>query len=247
MGSTDAASTPLRPLREQLQWPGADPSPPAPGLSRSDLQWVYTHLVAPPTHFDCGTRCGPTNGGLPVCCGQETTVPVLYEQELAFLAERTKLWTRWQPLSWFDGSVDTTATEGEVLAFCKGVQHCERDNRSIVCRTFPFDPYTTNDGEILGLVYNRVLGERCWLHDRHGLIRGDFVRQNLAYWHLLFDRLPSEAQAFVRASAQLRRHHGRNHLPLLVLRPEGIFEAPTREGARPLRLVAPLEGAPFPP
>ena len=194
--------------------------------------------------FDCGTKCGPTNGGLPVCCGQETTVPVLYEQELAFLAERTKLWTAWQPLSWFDKSVDLGASDGQVMAFCKGVQHCERDNRSIVCRTFPFDPYTNATGEILGLVYNRVLGERCWLHDQHGRIRADFIAENLSYWHLLFDRLPTEADAFVHASVALRRHHGRNHLPLLVLRPEGIFDAPTRDGRRPLRFVASLELAP---
>ena len=217
---------------------GAEGAP--EGLSAADLAWVFENLTAPAVPFDCGTKCGPTNGGLPVCCGQEVTVPSLYPEELTFLAARTDLWTRWEPLSWFDSSVSTPTPEREVLAFCKGVQHCERDDRSIACRTFPFHPFTDRGGILLGLVYNQILGTRCWLHDRQSIISTGFVGQNLAYWQLVFERLPSEVPGFIEGSTRLRRLHARTRQPLLVLRRDGIYDAPTRDGARPLQLVAAL-------
>ncbi len=231
----------LPPLSEQLQWRRRARNGSGRSLTDEDVEWVYQTLHSPAVPFDCGTKCREHNGGIPFCCDHSVAVPVAYEPELRLLERRTDLWHRWVPISRMDQRMVDEVDPYNIHVVCKGVDHCERDNRSISCRIFPFYPLTTRSGEILGLVYNEVLDSRCWLHDRQRMIAASFVVENLTFWHFLFEHLPEERELFVGISTQLRRTHSTAGTKPQVLRPEGIFEAPTRDGEGPLRYLGPLE------
>ena len=50
-----------------------------------------------------------------------------------------------------------------VYAFCPGPGQCQRTKRSLVCRTFPFEPQVDKKGKVLGLVYINSGTENCIL------------------------------------------------------------------------------------
>ena len=90
-------------------------------------------------------------------------------------------------------------------AECKGAAACERENRSLACRAFPFFPYITREGEIVGLAYYWVFEDRCWVISNLDIVTADFVGECLAAYETIFAEDKLEYETNKDLSADMRR------------------------------------------
>ena len=60
---------------------------------------------------------------------------------------------------------------------CKGARFCERDNRTIACRGFPFYPYLTRERQFIGIGTYWVFEDRCWMMSNIEIVDREFVDQ----------------------------------------------------------------------
>jgi len=70
---------------------------PAFPLAPTNLAALYTGFDTPLADLDCGQKCAPYNGGIPVCCDIHHAVPTAYPGEWIHLRTRTDLWQVWHP------------------------------------------------------------------------------------------------------------------------------------------------------
>jgi hypothetical protein len=195
--------------------------------SRLDFPALYEILKAPVTAFDCGQLCAPANGGVPVCCEGEKVVPVLYKGEFKMLMERTGLWRPWVPADAHERRMQRDLADYQ-LAVCKGAAHCERDNRSLNCRTFPFAPYLDHDRVIAGLVYDYEAAEgKCPLVALPGVVTERYIHESLEFWSVVLTQDAAEADFQWQESEKLRRSFGRRGRTIPVLCAEGVRAYPT--------------------
>jgi hypothetical protein len=155
-----------------------------------DYARVYARFTAPVSRFDCGRRCAPHNEGMPVCCSADHAVPIVDKAEYALLKSRTDLWRDYVPKDAAGRKIVADMHASCEAVECKGVQFCERDNRSMACRAFPFFPYFTREKKLVGLAYYWDFEDRCWMlfavdeDERNGMIehsasiRRVFTRRN---------------------------------------------------------------------
>lgn len=192
-----------------------------------DFEALYKSFDAPITDFDCGQLCAPLNGGVPVCCKSEDVIPVLYVGEFKRLLERTQLWETFQPQNAHERRL--VADNGEYqLAVCKGVAHCERENRSLNCRSFPFLPYVDHDGAVQGLVYDYDSAEgKCPLVELPQVVTKRYISEALSFWSQILVKSPEEQRFYGDESAGLRRRFAREGTGVPVLVEDGIRHFPT--------------------
>ena len=88
---------------------------------------------------------------------------------------------------------------------CKGVAHCERDNRSMACRAFPFYPYITREGEFAGLAYYWSFEETCWVISNLSVVDKGFVDEFVRVHEYLMKVDTDELENFTAFSANMRR------------------------------------------
>ena len=189
-----------------------------PTKSRIDLyRRVYENFVAPVSRFDCGRRCAPHNGGTPVCCSTEHAVPILDKAEFALLKTRSDLWRPYKATDAEGRAIVADMHHECCAAECKGAAHCERENRTMACRAFPFFPYITRDNEIVGLAYYWVFEDRCWVMSHLEIVTRDFVRECLAAYEAIFAEDKLEYETNRDQSAAMRRVFTRwnRNIPLI--------------------------------
>jgi hypothetical protein len=194
----------------------------------AQIQELLDTLKVAVTDFDCGTLCAPTNGGIPVCCDKEQIVPVLYKTEYRELRSRSDLWRPYRPTTAQQRELKRDTRACDKVCECKGAAHCERDNRSIVCRTFPFEPYLDHDEEFAGLVYNYEFRHLCPLVEGRHAVRQDYVEQACDLWTKVFAWSEEEREFYLGHSQSLRRSFGQKRRRIPVLTPEGRRLMPTR-------------------
>jgi hypothetical protein len=188
-------------------------------FSKEELQHYYDLLDESLTAYDCGKLCSPANGGEPLCCSVENAVPMLYREEFVYLSVRSQLWQRWRPKSAADKKQKRDEeTPSIIFCECKGVKHCERENRSICCRTFPLEPYIDSDGDFVGLIFMREFRNSCPLMGRLGDIRQRVVDKHYEFWRLMFEKKIDEWELYKSTSRGWRISASRRKvaLPLLV-------------------------------
>jgi hypothetical protein len=214
---------------------------PGEHLSETQAAELLDLLEAPVTHFDCGQLCAPGNGGVPVCCHAASVVPVLYEAELRVLQRRSRLWRRYEPGDAKHRAMVQEARPGDAFCVCRGVEHCERGNRSLACRTFPFEPYLDRESRLVGLVYGEAFRDLCPLVAGFYPVRGDFVDQCLRLWERTFALSSAEREFYADHSRALRRSKGQRHQTVRVLTREGWREYPAgrRRSTSPSRKAHP--------
>ena len=196
----------------------------------SQIAELLETLTAPVTEFDCGTLCAPDNGGVPICCDKERIVPVLYTREYALLRKRSDLWRPFQPRTKQQRELGEDLRSCDRLCECKGVAHCERDNRSLACRTFPLEPYLDHDGELAGLVWNWDFDGTCPLVGSRHPVRADYIDQCLRMWEKAFGWSEDERQFYFEHSQTLRRSFGQKGRKIPVFTRQGRKRMPTRRG-----------------
>jgi hypothetical protein len=117
---------------------------------------------------------------------------------------------------------------------CKGARHCERDNRTIACRGFPFYPYLTRQKEFVGIGTYWVFEDRCWMMSNLEIVDRTFVEQFIATYEALFVKDHSEFTTYVDFSASARRVYSRwkREIPLLGRKGELLIVEPSTGNIR---------------
>lgn len=178
---------------------------------------IFKFFNANVMHADCGEQCAPLNGGVPVCCDTENAIPVMQKAEWKHLRTRSKMWRKYKPDNAHAQKVVDELADSCKAAECRGAHRCERDNRSLACRTFPFFPYFTKDGKILGLAHYWSFEDRCWVISNMGGVTQDFVDEFIKAYKILFKADAEERQVFVDYSANMRRVFSRKKRPIYVI------------------------------
>ena len=191
------------------------------GAQPEHFDEIYRSFRSPLSRFDCGRHCAPLNGGEPVCCTTQHAIPVVHKTEWQLLRARTDLWHLYRPADAHArrivGSLARTCTAIE----CKGAAFCERDNRTLACRAFPFAPYLTRERAFVGLAYYWIFEDRCWVISNLGIVDPGFVAECVAAYERLFAVDPEEFATYCGHSATMRRVFSRRRKPIPLLGRDG--------------------------
>jgi hypothetical protein len=194
-------------------------------ITPQDFAHVYAMFQAPISRFNCGQRCAPLNGGEPVCCSTDHAIPVVDRAEWRLLQPRTKLWHHYKPTDAAGRAVVADLGRNCIAVECKGARHCERDNRTLACRSFPFFPYVDRAGDFIGLSIHWTFVDRCWVISNFWVVDAEFRRQFIAAYEYLFEADPGEYETHKQYSATLRRIFSRQRQPIpLIARDGGCFK-----------------------
>jgi len=208
--------------------------------SEKSYKRIYDVFTAPISQtYDCGKFCAPLNNGSPVCCSTQHAVPIVTKAEWSVLKPRTEIWSKFKP---YDAAtrqiVKELPTDCKAVQ-CKGARFCERDNRTLACRAFPFFPYITKDREIIGVSVYWTFEDRCWVISNLQIADEQFVEQLLSAYEELFAQDQDEFDAFFAQSASMRRVFTRRNQIIPVLARKGeCFKVLPRSGGKvkPARL-----------
>ena len=212
--------------------------PPASQKSKikpADFASLYEGFNAPVSRFDCGRKCAPLNDGEPVCCSTQNAVPVVHKVEWDLLKTRTDLWSKFKPYDYATKKIVEELTPDCMAIHCKGARHCERDNRTIACRGFPFYPYLTRKKEFVGIGTYWVFEDRCWMMSHLEIVDRKFVEEFIATYEALFVKDKDEFDTYVTFSATARRTFSRwkREIPLLGRKGELLIVTPSTGEIRP--------------
>src|SRR5882757_886884 len=202
-------------------------------IAASDFADLYANFNASVSRFDCGRKCAPLNGGEPVCCSTQNAVPVVHKVEFDLLKSRTDLWSKFKPYDYATRQIVEELTNDCMAIHCKGARHCERDNRTIACRGFPFYPYITRQREFVGIGTYWVFEDRCWMMSNLEIVDAKFVSEFIA--------------TYVDFSASARRVYSRwkREIPLLSRTGELMIVEPSSGEIRPGKKKDFPKAAPF--
>lgn len=196
-----------------------------------NFKYLYAHFSAAVSAYDCGKFCAPLNGGEPVCCSVEHAIPVMEKAEFETLRSRSDLWRRFYPKSQADRHALADMPRSCMGAVCKGARFCERDNRALACRSFPFYPYHDSAGTFIGLATYWIFEDRCWIISNLAVIRESFIQEFIAAFDYILERDESERHTFRWQSAQHRRVFSRWKRPIFLIdREGGLLKVPPHGG-----------------
>jgi hypothetical protein len=204
-------------------------------IKSSDFATLYEGFNAAISRFDCGRKCAPLNGGEPVCCSTQNAVPVVHKIEFNLLRKRTDLWSQFKPYDYATRQIVGELTPDCTAIHCKGARFCERDNRTIACRGFPFFPYITRERQFIGLGTYWVFEDRCWMMSNLQIVDRKFIDEFVATYEALFVKDPNEFTTYVDFSASARRVFSRwkRDIALLGRRGELLIVDPPTGAVRP--------------
>jgi hypothetical protein len=205
-------------------------------IAPDDFRQIYDLFQASISRFDCGQKCAPLNGGEPVCCSTQHAVPVVQKVEWELLKSRTDMWTRFKPYDRATRQIVKEIGSSCAAVECRGARFCERDNRSLACRAFPFFPYIDRAGKFIGLAYYWDFEDRCWVISNMQIVEAEFLKDFVKAFELLFERDPEEYDNFKSHSASMRRVFSRRRKPIVFIGLEGGFfeERAYGKGIRPI-------------
>ena len=188
-----------------------------------NFKHLYKNFSTSLSKYDCGQFCAPLNNGEPVCCSVKHAVPVMEKTEFKELQSRSDLWRRFLPKDATDRKIVKELPKSCMAAICKGAKHCERDNRSLACRAFPFYPYLDKENNILGLATYWIFEDRCWVISNMAIVERDFIHEFISSYKYIMDCDPSELETFRWQSAQHRRIFSRWNRSIYLIASEGGF------------------------
>lgn len=193
---------------------------------------LYTIFSTPiSTTLNCGAKCAPLNKGVPVCCDHTQAVPSCSKPEWTFLQAQSELWREWKPKP--DKNDRKIAKEikeaGDVAIVCKGAAFCERDNRSLVCRTYPFVPYVGLDNHIEYMTVSPDHMTKCWVISNLSVVSQEYIDQFFAAFAYLFANDENYRHEYVSTSDHIRKEVTKRKVALPLIRRDGatfVLKAP---------------------
>ena len=199
---------------------------PTPSQSRVELyRRVYEKFQAPVSRFDCGKYCAPLNGGQPVCCDTRDAIPIVDRAEWELLKSRTDLWSLFKPRCATGREIVDSLHEQCRAVECKGAAHCERDNRSMACRAFPFFPYITRERAVIGLTGYWNFEDRCWVLSNLGVVTPQFVAECLEAYETIFAEDPAEFEVYRQLAVTMRRTFTKRDRIIPLIGRDGAYRA----------------------
>lgn len=203
-----------------------------------DYELLYKGFYSPITRIDCGSKCAPYNEkAVPFCCDTRHAVPTANDAEWNYLQSNTDLWNLWEVADEKETArLRSKTPAGHVLIECKGHLHCQRQFRSLTCRSFPFFPYFDKTGNFLGLSYYWEYEERCWVISHLDQILPIFVKEFIQTYYSIFESKPEERASFHYHSAVMRRIFGRKHRAIPLIDSQGQFYKITPHNGRKRRI-----------
>jgi hypothetical protein len=190
-----------------------------PELNAFDFADLYAKFHQPITSLDCGIKCAPYNQhGVPFCCDTRHAIPSAYRQEWEYLNEQTDLWHLWQSHQKKENDrLQAKTPASQVLVECMGYLHCQRQFRTLTCRSFPFFPYITKHGDFIGLSYYWEYEDRCWVISHLDQVSIMYLNEFICAYEMLFQAYQGEKETFRYHSSVMRRVFSRRKrsIPLL--------------------------------
>ncbi|MBN1115372.1 MAG: hypothetical protein JXA66_08530 [Oligoflexia bacterium] len=193
-------------------------------LNEDDFRYLYNILDANITDFDCGAICALENDGVPVCCEVNVVIPILYKNEYKYVNRHCKLWKRFKPENAHDKRLIKDCGYDDIMAICRGHKDCNRNYRSMVCRTFPFYPFIEKNGNFLGLTYNYDFENKCILVGHPGMVNPVYIKQSLKAWNYVFDKDEAEYDAHYDLSRVIENKRRRKGKKIDIINTEGVFK-----------------------
>ena len=208
-------------------------------LKPKDFETIYNHFNSPVSQgLDCGQFCAPLNQGEPVCCTTKHAIPIVDKAEFKLLKSRTDMWTKLKP---FDEVSKALIKEHEPhckAIECNGARHCERDNRSVACRAFPFFPYLSKKRDIIGASIYWTFKDRCWVMSNLQVVTKNYLDELFENYRFIFSKDEDEENAFFEQSVQMRRLYSRKgwNIPILGLDGKAYHIKPKTDKLTPIKV-----------
>ncbi len=209
-------------------------------LNNDEIRTLYANFDAPITKIDCGEKCAPHNpSGKPFCCDICEAVPAAYESEWSTLQKTTKLW---HPYRGDECTAQTPQFDSEEMPkgmlplACLGHLACERENRLISCRQFPFFPYVSSDYEFLGLAYDWTFEDKCWIMSHLDLVTNEYRTEFIKTYDQIFALFQDEFEGYAIRSEEMREAFAEKGRGFVILLRDGSFGRidPLTEGIQPV-------------
>jgi hypothetical protein len=186
---------------------------------------IYRQFQAPISKiYDCGKKCAHLNDGKPVCCTTDYAIPIVEDTEWKLLKSRTDLWSPYKATA-PDAKKELADLKGSDCRAieCKGVEHCERDNRSLACRSFPFYPYFNPAKELVGLATYWTFEGQCWVISNLTIVDKKFVKQFIKSHEYMFKKDEDWLETYIDQSASHRRVFSRRGEKIPVVGRDGSY------------------------
>lgn len=188
-----------------------------------DIRRLYDQFDAPLAAVDCGQMCAPHNpSGKPFCCDICHAVPAVHRREWLYLRSATDLWQPWRGDECAAAPQEAASLRAEtppdvLLMACKGPSLCQRKFRALSCRQFPFFPYVTADYRFIGLAYEWVFENTCWVISHLDQVTADFRREFVSTFDYLFAEDDDIFESYIVQSEIARAYFSRmkRRMPLL--------------------------------
>jgi len=134
-----------------------------------------------------------------------------------FLNRAAKMWHSYKPRDEAERKVKEALPRYCKMMECNGASRCERDNRALSCRAFPFFPYVTKEYEFVGLTYYWTFEETCWVISNLQVVDKGFVSEFISTFDYIFRKVADELEIFRDHSASMRRVFSRRgtRIPLI--------------------------------
>jgi len=195
-------------------------------LNAGEIRALYKSFDVPIMDLDCGQKCAPHNpSGKPFCCDICNAVPAAYPSEWETLKDATALWHRYRGDECASPSDLEPATPvrdedmppGMIPLACLGPDRCERENRLLSCRQFPFFPYVTSDYRFIGLAYDWEFESVCWVLSNLGRVSDAYREEFVRTFDRLFALFQDEFDSYALRSQEMRTNFiaKRRRIPLL--------------------------------
>jgi len=161
---------------------------------------------------------------VPFCCDTRHAIPSVYQAEWEYLQANTDLWHAWESDDHADGArLRSELPDGQVLVECLGHRLCQRNYRSITCRSFPFFPYITLQGRFIGMSYYWEYEDRCWVISNLGQITREYLEGFIEAYDTIFRLVPEEIENFRQHSTHMRRSFGQRKRVIPILHRNGSY------------------------
>lgn len=201
---------------------------------------LYQIFSVPITNLDCGQEClvhNPHN--IPFCCDLSYAVPAIYHEEWQYLKEKSDLWhvlsdQEKQIGKVLQNDLSEELPENMLYLACQGVQHCQRNYRSLSCRQFPFFPYITEDFRFIGLAYEWEFENLCWIISHLDQVSQTYRKEFVAVYDELFNLWPEEMESYAIKSAEMRSIfvNRKQRIPILHRNGKDYLISPANERMR---------------
>jgi hypothetical protein len=188
-----------------------------------NIRRMYDQFNVPVTSIDCGKMCAPHNAnGKPFCCDICHAVPAAYHIEWNMLQPVTDQWHVWRGDECTRDPSDpqtllSDTPDHMLLLACKGPAQCQRPNRVMSCRQFPFFPYITADDRFIGLAYEWEFESSCWVISHLDRVTTQYRQEFIATYDHLLAVWPDEYESYAYCSELMRTHfiQHRRRIPIL--------------------------------